>query len=105
MKLLIQNGATLDRNERLTLATFQFEKLRPGVSSDVSQAFTKLFPSAFGQIVRILNPKRSEVLFLEGQALLPPTLKTTLPGQKFTAAMPIRWGRSRAMKRVASWCG
>lgn len=89
MKLLIQNGATLDRNERLTLANFQFEKLRPGVSSEVSQAFTKLYPSAFGQIVRILNPKRSEVLFLEGQALLPPTLKTTLPGQKFTAAMPI----------------
>lgn len=89
MKLLIQNGARLDRNERLTLATFQFEKLRPGVSSELSQAFTKLYPSAFGQIVRILNPKRSEVLFLEGQALLPPTLKTTLPGQKFTAAMPI----------------
>ncbi len=89
MKLLIQHGATLDRNQRLTLANFQFEKLRPGTSSEVSHAFTKLFPSAFGQIVRILNPNRSEVVFIEGQALLPPLLKSTLPGQKFTPAIPI----------------
>ncbi len=90
MKLLLKNGARLDAQGNFSLADFKFEKLRKGTATEVSKAFVAIFPSAYGRLVKITDPNRREALFIEGQVLLPPAIKRSEPGQKFSPAMPLQ---------------
>lgn len=89
MKLLLKNGAHLDSKGKLSLADFRFESLQGGKARELSKAFVAIFPSAYGRLVKISEPDRREALFIEGHVLLPPALKKSEPGQKFSAAISL----------------
>lgn len=89
MKLLLKNGARLDSRGNFSLADFRFENLRKGAATELSKAFVAIFPSAYGRLVKISDPNRREALHIEGHVLLPPALKKSEPGQKFSAALSL----------------
>jgi hypothetical protein len=84
LQLLQKNGAARDSSGRLSLQGFQLGKLSDPKNTDLRKAFELLFPSSKGKWQKILDPKRREVILLEGQALLPPAQRTSEPGQRFS---------------------
>ncbi len=83
LQLLLKNGAARDSRGRLSLQGFQLDQLSDPKKSDLRKAFELLFPSSKGKWEKILDPKRREVILVEGQALLPPAQKLSEPGQRF----------------------
>ncbi len=84
LQLLLQNGAARDSRGRLSLQSIQLETLADPKNRDLRDAFEVLFPSSRGKWEKILNPRRREVILVEGQALLPPGLRIAEPGQRFS---------------------
>ncbi len=85
--LLQKAGAQVDPQGQIGFSRFQFESLQ--TDAPLREAFLKVFPSAKNRIRQIADPRRKEVVLIEGWALLPPYLRVAAPGQKFTAAMPL----------------
>ncbi len=84
LQLLLKNGASRDSRGRLSLQGFQLGKLSDPKNTDLRKAFELLFPSSKGKWQKILDPKRREVILVEGQALLPPAQRASEPGQRFS---------------------